>query len=165
MNNPNESLSNFSIDKNTDGLEFIGKGRHREVYRITSDRFGERNRGRVLKFGVSEVGCRANQHEFETWMVVKSTDLHKHFCPIRHKSSDYTYIIMDFAETLEKFSDDVNEFIHSFSRDVTIDGIRLENQGGTDINYGNLGRHENLGVVLIDYPFGGLVLNRNELFG
>lgn len=165
MNNPNGSSSSFSIDEDTDGLEFLEKGRHREAYRITSDRFGKRNRGRVLKFGVSEVGCRANQHEFETWMVVKSTNLRKYFCPIRNKSSDYSYIIMDFAETLEKFSDDVNEFIHGFSSDVTIDGIRLNNQGGTDINHSNLGRHEDLGVVLIDYPFGGLVLNRDELFG
>lgn len=129
-------------------LTEIGHGISRKVYRINTDRFGADYKGKVIKYAMDTIHIEENKLEFQTWMCVKGTGIENCFCPIRDRSENFEFLIMDYAKPVggfrsSKHSDLKNEIRSSIMK-----------RGGYDLHEGNIGVHQQYGKVLIDYPYG-----------
>lgn len=131
-------------------LTKIGSGLRRDVYRINTDRFGEQYKGKVVKYAQRKSTIKDNRKEFSTWMSVKGTPLEQNFCPIRDRSQNFEFLIMDYARpasTIRRIKvDDMQEELE--------DNFGLEN-AIHDLYDANFGYHNQHGLVVIDYPWGG----------
>lgn len=131
----------------------MDRGHSRDVYRITTDRFGPENYGRVLKVSKDPDKSRFNMYEFQTWQAVKSNNrLRQFFCPIRSKSPDFRYIIMDFADPDNASA--TAEFEQNLRNKIAIQDLP-QGQLDEEIINSNVGYHRDYGSVMIDYPWGG----------
>jgi hypothetical protein len=137
--NPDNRTQHYMIEK-----EIGNNGTTRRAYKI-------KGLNRVIKIAVTEGAQNENYEEMQVWMKVKSTKDKNLFCPIRHKSKNFKWLIMDFAEPIRQNSGMlISEIKQSmFSRKVkkTVDKHY-------DVSKDNLGYHENLGTVIFDYPWG-----------
>lgn len=147
------------IDKNgSDDLTRIGGGHYRDVYRLESEKFGE-HMGQVVKIARGDRGRSANAYEFSTWMTVKGTANERYFCPIRHRSQNLEFIVMDYAEPCVDVVSDTYELSDEMHDVITevfdVGDVPLDEQGCLDIVPRNIGIHDTKGSVLIDYSWGG----------
>lgn len=142
--------------KDSNHLKRIDKemGNFRTVYKILSDKFGEQYKGKVLKKGPSNRSISVNRAEFHTWMAVKGTKLDQYFCPIRHKSDSFEFLIMDYADIDKTTSDDILQFKKDIESTIKMNNKAIDCLPGLDIDFDNVGFHEDRGLVLIDYSWG-----------
>lgn len=135
------------------GADFLGSGTGRIAYRIKDERYGSEYKGKVFKIAIPTPNGSArdkNKKELQTWQVVKSNKrLVRHFCPIRDVSKNYSWIVMDYANPV-KFSR-----IRSSKKKYQIEKVlKFLEDKDLDLHKGNIGKHPELGIVLIDYPWG-----------
>lgn len=133
--------------------EILGSGTGRIAYRIENNRYGTEYRGKVFKVAIpspSGSARKTNKRELQTWQAVKSNKkLVDHFCPVRDIAGDYSWIVMDYAKPV-KFSR-----IRSAKKKYDIEKvIEFLEEKDLDLHKGNIGKHPDLGIVLIDYPWG-----------
>jgi len=127
----------------------LGSGLSRSVYRINTNRFGSMYKGKVVKYAKASSHIKDNKREFQTWMAVEGTSLEKDFCPIRDRSENYEFILMDYARPMNSF----RRSDYSDLRDEINEKMEMEEI--FDFHDGNVGHHKAFGLVMIDYPFGG----------
>lgn len=131
-------------------LTKIGSGLNRNVYRINTDKFGDQYKGKVVKYAQRKSTIQDNRREFQTWMSVKGTRLEEKFCPIRDRSQNFEFLIMDYARPDSTYKrggiEDTQEKIENEFK--LGDGIH-------DLHDANFGYHDKYGLVVIDYPWGG----------
>lgn len=130
-------------------------GVYRDVYRIQTDKFGNDYRGKVVKIAKRERAIEANRSEFQTWMSVSGTDLDKLFCPIRDRSENFEFIIMDCVDTSSVDRSDVDEIKEEIRDNLEVGKVPVGTQNSMDIHLRNIGLHSEKGLVMIDYPWGG----------
>lgn len=140
------AINNFR-DKD---LTKLGSGLQRDVYRINTDRFGEQYNGKVVKYAKNKSNIEDNRREFSTWMVVKGTELERDFCPIRDRSENFEYLVMDYARSASTIRRvDIEDMENRLKEEFSLhDRIH-------DLYDGNFGYHKDYGLVVIDYPWGG----------
>lgn len=127
----------------------LGSGLRRDVYRINTNRFGSMYKGKVVKYANDSKNIKDNEREFQTWMAVKGTSLEENFCPVRDRSKNYEFIIMDYARPIESFvRSDYSDFKDKITSEMAMETI-------FDFHGGNVGYHKEFGLVMVDYPFGG----------
>ena len=129
-------------------LTELGRGTSRKVYRINTDEFGDYYNGKVIKYAKDAVYAEENRLEFQTWMSVKGTSIENCFCPIRDRSENFEFLIMDYAKPVGGFG----RSNHSDLKDEIRSSIMK--RGGYDLHNGNIGVHQRYGKVMIDYPYG-----------
>jgi serine/threonine protein kinase len=139
------------------GLERLGIGTARMVYRIKTDRYGSKYKGKVVKKAIPTPDNSAkkdNKREVQTWMTVKGNEnMVKHFCPIREFAQDYSWLVMDYAKPVKFSGIRSKKKKHEIKKLIKF----IREQKDLDIdnkNKDNIGMHKELGIVLIDYPYG-----------
>ena len=132
-------------------LSKVGSGLDREVYRINTTAFGEAYQGKMVKYAARPTAIDKNESEFQTWMAVNGTRAEQYFAPIRDRSKEFEFLIMDYAEPVGAYGsvDGFEEMIQ--------EAVLLEDSSKYDIYAGNVGRHPSKGQVVIDYPWGGAI--------
>ena len=138
-------------------LTKIGSGLNRQVYRINTNKFGEQYKGKVVKYARQQEMLEDNRKEFSTWMAVKGTTLEQNFCPIRDRSKNFEFLIMDYARpasTIKRIQvEDMQQRLE--------DNFQLQDNIH-DLYDANFGYHDTHGLVVIDYPWGGDFEYQNE---
>lgn len=129
-------------------------GHFRKVYRIQTKAFGKDNMGKVVKVARQQKALRANSAEFQIWMTVSGTNLEQYFCPIRSRSEDYEFIVMDYAKPNNITYEEKKEFGDELTSKAPGLSVPVEEQKGLDITPRNIGIHDDYGRVMIDYPWG-----------
>lgn len=131
-------------------LTKLGSGMRRDVYRINTDKFGEQYKGKVVKYASKKSSLEDNRKEFSTWMSVKGTPLEHQFCPIRDRSRNFEFLVMDYARVASSVSrSDINDMQEKMEENFSLEGTIH------DLYDGNFGYHDQYGLVVIDYPWGG----------
>jgi hypothetical protein len=130
------------------------QGFFRKAYRIQTNSFGEENRGRVVKVALRKEKVRANSAEFQTWMSVSGTPMEQYFSPIRNRSENFEFIIMDYADPSKATLENAKKLRNKLSDKIDSDDVPLKRQSSLDISPRNTGLHKQKGCVMIDYPWG-----------
>lgn len=132
-------------------LTKIGSGIRRDVYRINSDAFGKQYKGKVVKYAQRKETIEDNRKEFSTWMNVKGTKIGNDFCPIRDRSENFEFLVMDYARPISRVRGvETDEMTVRMEREIKLKGETVH-----DLYDGNFGYHDERGLVVIDYPWGG----------
>lgn len=109
-----------NVSEEIKGLEKIGMGNNRIVYRIKTDFYGKENKGCVLK--ISLFDSIENKQEVQAWNKYKKTKHKIYITPIIKHSQDYTWLLMPYGDPVPE--DIVSNEIIKY----------LEDLGGTDIS-------------------------------
>jgi hypothetical protein len=157
----------------------IGMGNFRKVYDISglNPSFLQDSDGDIIKLAKEKDknrGIKANREEFQTWQVVKNTEISRFFCPITSKGSDHKYIVMKKAKTssndIQKVSknytniDSHNNYV-DLIRDILRTSIIDPDYNVNDIGADNVGELNGRNVI-IDYQFGGgIKVDESRLYG
>lgn len=144
---PNKASFGMEYVKNnlSDSFEWIESGTTRDVYRITTNRYGADYQGKVIKFARTNNRRMYNKREMQTWTAVKSSKVGSYFCPIRLCDPHNSWLIMDNAEIcLDR--EDAKHIRNIIDERTTKNSL--------DIHYNNIGIHSERGKVLVDYSWG-----------
>lgn len=103
-----------------DGLEKIGSGFNRTVYKVVDDTYGQEAEGMVVK--VQHPDSHENRMECEVWRRYKGTKFEKYLVPIKDNSSSYEWILMPFGDSVPE------DLVDTELKNL------LEDVGGSDIS-------------------------------
>lgn len=79
-----------------DGLQRIGAGNNRIVFRVVDDRYAAASNGDIVKRAYPYVD--ENERERAIWNAVEGGDFEEYFVPVIGSSPDAVWIVMPYAE-------------------------------------------------------------------